>query len=94
MDLAWLRDLTIVVWGGVSVVVLAVLTVLAVAFYRRLKTVLNHVEVTTANLARLSETAREAAVPLLQLASLVQVVTRVLEAIKGLGKNSKEEAHG
>jgi ABC-type sugar transport system permease subunit len=94
MDIAWLRDLTIVIWGLVSAIVVAVLGVILVALYRRLKVILDNMEIASTNVAELSKMAREAALPMMRIASIFQVITKTLGAIKGFRKNKKEEDCG
>jgi hypothetical protein len=94
MDIAWLRDLTIVVWGVISTIVVAILGVVIIALYRRVKIILSSAEVASANIAELSTMARESAAPILKISGIIQVVAKTLEAIRGLAKNKKEADNG
>jgi hypothetical protein len=94
MNIAWLRDLTIVIWGLVSAIVVAVLGVILVKLDRRLKVILDNMETASTNVAELSKMAREAAIPMMRIASILQVITKALGAIRGFRKNKKEEDCG
>jgi hypothetical protein len=94
MNIAWLRDLTIVIWGLISMVVTIMLGVIAFAIFRRLKTILGSAEVASANIAELSVLARESAGPILRITGIIQVVAKTMEAIRGLAKNKKEGNNG
>ena len=93
MDIAGLRDLVIIIWGLASVVVILILAVILVACYRHLKPIFSNAEAASANIARLSDIAREAAAPLSQVAVLIQVISKVLEAIRGSNNKGKEVEH-
>ncbi len=95
MDIAWLRDLVIVIYGLLSILILIVIAFLLLAIFRRVRVILDSVKVTTENIECISAMARhEVAVPIVQVASLIQVVTKTLEAIRGVGKTKKEAKHG
>jgi hypothetical protein len=94
MNIAWLRDLTIVVWGILSIVVTATFGLIMVGIYRRMKIILGSAEVASANIAELSSMAREAAGPVMKITGVIQVIAKTLGVMRGFGKYRKEVDDG
>jgi len=101
MEMAWLRDLILIITGVIEILILIIIGVLAFTIYRRIKKVGNSVEkisdsvqevissvkVTTDSVASMSSFARtEMAEPLTVTAGLLQGVLKGLNAILGIFK--------
>ena len=88
MDMAWFRDLVICISGISAIVVLVLLTVLSITIYRKSKTVLRSLEVTSNNLQDISSVLREKFIaPFAEIGTFIHGISKIFESInKTFGK--------
>ena len=99
MDIAWYRDLIIIVAGAIGILLLLVVGILALAIYQRIKAVgksvdklsdslqevIGSIKATTDSVASLSNLAcTEMSEPLMRTAGIIQVVSKTLDAMLGI----------
>jgi len=104
VDIAWFRDLVIIIQGILAIGLLILLGFLAFALYRSVKgigesakkimssaqEVVDSAKATVDNFAAVSSFARsEMAMPLVRTAGIIQGVSKGLETIMGFFKRSK-----
>ena len=104
MDIAWFRDLVIIIQGIITIALLILLGFLALALYRGVKgigdsakkvmdsaqEVVDSAKTTMDNIAAVSSFARsEMAMPLVRVAGIVQGVSKGLETVMGFFKRGK-----
>ncbi len=92
MTIEWLRDLIIVIYGVVGIVFLVIVVFMAVALFRRAKTILDSLTVTSANIQEISTVARDQIVrPILQVGAIMQGISKWIEIISAYFKKRKKE---
>ena len=90
MNIEWLRDLIICIWGLLSTAVLIFVAVLVYSLYRRAKPVLDSMKTTSANIQKISTCVRdEVARPLVEVAAIVQGVNQGINMVTKLFKKDK-----
>ena len=95
MDIGWLRDLVICIWGLVATGVVIFVAVLAYSFYHRTRTVLNSIEATSETLHRISsEVENEVVRPVIQVVALVQGIRQGIDAVSRFFKKQEEGKDG
>ena len=91
MTIEWWRDLIIIIYGVVGAVFLAVICVMAFSLYRRIKTILDSLKITSSNIEEISNVAREQIVtPITQVGSIFQGISRWIAMISGYFNKSKK----
>ena len=94
MTIEWFRDLTIIICGLVGAVFLVVIGIMALSLFKRLKVVLDSLQVTSSNIQEISSVAREQMVrPMMQVGSVFQSITKWIEMLSGYFKKSKKEVN-
>ncbi len=84
MDLAWWRDLVIVIFGLVGTIALVITMIVAILLYKRILKALDSVDMVAARTSDLIDYAEEEVIqPVAQVGGLIQGV------IKGIGFVSK-----
>ena len=80
MDIAWFRDLSVIVLAIVVVTVVVILGVIAIKFYRRARPIIDSVKATAANMQEISSFVKEAVVkPILCVATIIQGIRQGIE---------------
>ncbi len=109
MDIAWLRDLVICIWGLVATGVVICVAVLLCLLYRRLRPVLDSIEAasdkagsildsierTTATIREMSSyVAEEVVKPVVQVVSLVQGIRQGVDMVSKFFKKQEGGTDG
>ena len=82
MSIDWFRDLIICIFGIVAAGALVFLAVLLYLLYRQMKSILNSIKVTTANIQGISSYVGEGVVkPAIQVVTLIQGMRQGIDAI-------------
>jgi hypothetical protein len=85
MDIAWFRDLVIVVCGIMSFLVLAAILIMMVALFRRFSGIMDSLKVTAKNIEELSISARNEIIsPLARIGAIIKGISRGVEAVSGI----------
>ena len=85
MNIAWFRDLIIIVCGIISIGVLITLFVMIIALSRRFGGMMNSLNRAIKNLEEITSFARkEIAAPLAQIGGVIQGISKGMEAISGI----------
>jgi len=92
VDIAWFRDLMIIIFCIVGSLALALLTVLAFLFYFRLKPLIDSVKKTAGTIAKITSGVNtETAGPLAQVASFVQGCRQAIDTAKRFFRKDEED---
>jgi hypothetical protein len=84
MEISWLRDLVIVIWGLVATVAMVVITIIAYLFYKKLSMLLDSADYAVAKASEILDYAQEEVLqPVIQLGTILQGV------VQGVGFFSK-----
>ena len=76
MSIEFARDLVIVIWGIVGIIVLIILAVLMLSLYSRLRTILDMAKTTVGTVREMTFYVRDQVVePLVKLAAVIQGVS-------------------
>ena len=109
MDIAWLRDLVICIWGLVATGVVICIAVVLCLFYRRLRPILDSIEAasgkarsildsvegTTATIREMSSyVADEVVKPVAQIVALVQGIRQGVDTISRLFRKQEGGTDG
>lgn len=95
MDIAWYRDLVICVWGLVATLVVIMVGVLALLFYRKLSPILNSIETTSNTISDITATVKTEVVdPLVQIAALIKGIGKGVDLVSNIFKKNKEVQDG
>ncbi len=90
MSIDWFRDLVISIFGLVATGALIFIAVLSYSLYRRTRPILDSIKTTSAAIEGISSYVRdEVARPLVEVAAIVQGVSRGIEAVTKLFKKGK-----
>jgi hypothetical protein len=89
MTIEGFRDLTIIIYGLmwavvglVGIILLIIVGIMAIALFRRLKIILDSLQVASSNIQEISTMAKEQiAKPIMQVGSVFQGITRWMEVI-------------
>ncbi len=91
MSIEWFRDFVIIIWGIASTVVVLVIGVLAVMFYRRMRPALDSLRTTTKTVENITSVVGEqVAGPLSKVVAFVQGVRQAVSLVSQL-RNKKED---
>ena len=92
MDIAWFRDLSVIVLAIVVVTMVIVMGVIAIKFYRRARPIIDSIKATAANVEEISSFVKEAVVkPILCVATIIQGIRHGIEWFTNMGKKENEE---
>lgn len=93
MDIAWLRDLSLTIFGFVASVALIVLTVLGISFYRGIKPSLDSAKAISKTLQNISSRIEnEVLKPLMELAIFIKVICQAIEGARKFFKKKGEKS--
>jgi hypothetical protein len=85
MDIAWFRDLVIIISGIMGFLVLAAILILMVALFRRFSVIMDSMKVTAKNIEELSISARNEIIsPLARIGSIIHSISRMVESVGGI----------
>ncbi|HEY97871.1 MAG TPA: hypothetical protein G4O16_06800 [Dehalococcoidia bacterium] len=91
MSIEWFRDLVIIIWGLGSTVVIIIIGVLAIMFYRRMRPALDSLKTTTKTVESITSVVSENVVgPLSKVVAFVQGARQAINLVSQL-RNKKEE---
>lgn len=91
MSIEWFRDLVIIIWGLGSTVVILIIGVLAIMFYRRMRPALDSLKTTTKTVESITSVMSENVVgPLSKVVAFVQGARQAVNFVSQL-RNKKEE---
>ena len=85
MNIAWFRDLIIIIYGIISIGVFITVTVLLISLHRRCRGIMDSLNITAKNIEEISYSARkEIITPLAQIGVIIQSISKGIEAISGI----------
>jgi hypothetical protein len=85
MSIEWFRDLIIVIYGFLGIIVLILVVILAILIYKKTRTVLNSIQRTTDDVKQVVDTIKKEFVdPLVQAMAIVQGIKQGLNMISKL----------
>jgi hypothetical protein len=85
LDIAWFRDLIIIIYGIISIGVLITVIVLLAGLWRRCKGIMDSLNITAKNIEEISYSARkEIITPLSQIGVIIQGISKGIEAVSGI----------
>jgi len=91
VSIEWFRDLVIIIWGLGSTVVIIIIGVLAIMFYRRMRPALDSLKTTTKTVESITSVVSENVVgPLSKVVAFVQGARQAINLVSQL-RNKKEE---
>ena len=91
MSIEWFRDLVLIIWGIGSTVVIVVIGVLAIMFYRRMRPALDSLKTTTKTVENITSVVGENVVgPLSKVVAFVQGMRQAANLVSQL-RNKKED---
>jgi hypothetical protein len=91
VSIEWFRDLVIIIWGLGSTVVILIIGVLAIMFYRRMRPALDSLKTTTKTVETITSVVSENVVgPLSKVVAFVQGARQAVNFVSQL-RNKKEE---
>ena len=85
MSIEWFRDLIIVIYGFLGIIVLIFIVILAVLIYKKTRTVLNSIQATTNEVKQIVDTIKTEFVdPVVQAMAVVQGIKQGISTISKL----------
>ena len=85
MSIEWFRDLIIVIYGFLGIIVLIFVIIIATLIYKKTRTVLNSIQATTNEVKQIVDTIKTEFVdPIVQAMAVVQGIKQGLSAISKL----------
>ncbi len=91
MSIEWFRDFVIIIWGLASTVVVLVIGVLVIMFYRRIRPALDSLRTTTKTVENITSVVEEnVAGPLSKVVAFVQGMRQAATLVSQL-RNKKED---
>jgi hypothetical protein len=92
MDIAWFRDLSVIILAIVVVTMVIVMGVIAIKFYRRARPIIDSVKATAANVQEISSFFKEMVVkPITCLSTFFQGLCQGIEGFSSIFRKPKEE---
>ena len=92
MSIEWFRDLVIIIWGLTSVVVVSLLGILAILFYRRMRPALDSLKKTTKTVENITSVVGEqVAGPLSKVVAFLQGVREAASLVSQLRRKKEED---
>jgi hypothetical protein len=83
VNLPDIRDLVIIIFGSLGIIVLILGTILGIWFYRRTRPILDNIEATSINLRNVVDTVKEKFVdPAAQFMAMIMGFKQIIEVIK------------
>jgi hypothetical protein len=94
VDISWLRDLVIVIYGILAILLAVPVFVLIIIFYRKLMEILASVEKTTADAREVIGTVKEEFVsPLSKIMVIFQTIRQTATMVSDFMKKQQEDSH-
>ena len=92
MNIAWFRDLSVIVLAIGVVTMVIILGVIALKLYRRVRPIIDSVKTTAANVQEISAFVKEAVVkPIICMATIIQGIRQGIEGFTNMFKKEKKE---
>jgi hypothetical protein len=93
MDIAWWRDLIIVIWGIVATIAVAVIAIIAFLFYKKLSTLIDSADYVVARAGDIIDYADEEVLrPVIQFGTVLQGIIQGAGFISNIWRK-KEHKH-
>ncbi len=90
MEISWLRDLTIVIWGMVATISVVIITIVALLFYKKVSTLLDSADYAVARASDIIDYAeQEVLKPVIQLGTILQGVVQGVGFFSNLVKKKE-----
>lgn len=91
MSIEWFRDLVLIIWGIASTVIIIMLGILALMFYRRIRPALDSLRRTTKTVENITSVVGEQVTgPLAKVVSFIQGVRQAVNLVSEL-RHKKED---
>lgn len=91
MNIEWFRDLVLIIWGLTSTVVILLVGIVVILFYRRIRPALDSLRRTTRTVENITSVVGEqVAGPLAKVVSFIQGVRQAMNLVSEL-RHKKEE---
>jgi tellurite resistance protein TehA-like permease len=95
MDIAWFRDLSVIVLAIGVVIMAIIMAVIALKLYRKIRPIIDSVKATAANVQEISAFVKEAVVkPIICISTIIQGIRQGIEGFTNMFKKEKEEKGG
>lgn len=92
MDIAWFRDLSVIILAVVVVTMVIIMGVIAVKFYRRARPIMDSIKATAANVQEISSFLKEVVVkPIMWLSTFFQGLFQGIEGLSSMFRKQKKE---
>jgi len=92
MDIAWFRDLSVIVLAIVVVTAVVIFAVIAVKLYRRARPIIDSIKAAAANVQEISSFVKEAVIkPIICMTTIIQGISQGIEGFTSLFKKEKEK---
>ena len=95
MDIAWFRDLSVIVLAIVVVTGVIIIGVIAIKLYRRARPIIDSIKATAANVQEISSFVKEAVIkPIMCMSTIFQGICQGIEGLTNMFKKEKGETDG
>jgi hypothetical protein len=92
MDIAWFRDLSVIILAIVVVTGVIIIAVIAIKLYHRAKPIIDSIKATAATVQEISSFVKEAVIkPIMCLSTIFQGISQGIEGFTNMFKRQKEE---
>jgi hypothetical protein len=92
MDIAWFRDLSIIILAVVVVTMVIIMGVIAIKLYRRARPIIDSIKATVANVQEISSFLKEVVVkPIMWLSTFFQGLCQGIEGLSSMFRKQKKE---
>jgi hypothetical protein len=92
MEISWLRDLVIVIWGLVATVAVVIITVIAYLFYKKVSVLLDSADYAVARASDILDYAQQEVLqPVIQLGTILQGVVQGVGFFSSIFKKKEKK---
>jgi L-asparagine transporter-like permease len=92
MDIAGMRDIIIIIYGIIGIIVLIIVAVLGIMLYRRAQTILNNVQSTSESVKEMVANIKEKFVdPATQFMAMIMGIKQMVALVGKLFKKGQEK---
>lgn len=95
MSIEWFRDLIIVIYGFLGIIVLIFVVIIAILIYKKTRTVLNSIQATTDEVKQVVDTIKTEFIdPVVQAMAVVQGIKQGISTISKLFRKDQGGKNG